>query len=122
MTYNSGKILRDRVDYCLQEIDGIYGNILDIPNINEILLNVEYMSKNWRAFARTDPRNKHIKHSISLNPLYLEDYLPIYVDEIIPHELSHIVCFTNELDDGHGDMWKDICIDMGGTGELHVNF
>lgn len=44
------------------------------------------------------------------------------LSEIVPHEYAHILCMANGWDDGHGENWKQVCIDLGGNGETHHNF
>lgn len=38
-------------------------------------------------------------------------------DEVVPHEVAHIVCILKpHFGDGHDDGWKEVCIRLGGTG------
>lgn len=39
------------------------------------------------------------------------------INDTVPHELAHIICFANGSDRGHGLFWKRTCIELGGTGE-----
>lgn len=40
------------------------------------------------------------------------------IDEVIPHELAHLVCFIRpELGRNHDRGWKRVCIALGGSGE-----
>ena len=36
--------------------------------------------------------------------------------EVIPHEVAHIVCMKLELPSSHTKTWKNICIQLGGIG------
>ena len=38
------------------------------------------------------------------------------INDTVPHELAHIVCFVRGSDRGHGYEWKRTCRDLGGTG------
>lgn len=46
------------------------------------------------------------------------------IEEIVPHEVAHLICMANGWDSGHGKQWTDLCIALGGSGEvkntLHV--
>jgi predicted SprT family Zn-dependent metalloprotease len=39
------------------------------------------------------------------------------LNDTVPHELAHIICFANGSDRGHGYNWKRTCQALGGTGE-----
>lgn len=100
-----------------------YGNILVVPSVKEILFNIEYMDKNTLAHATGYDRSaKYIKHVISFNKNYVNDNIELYRKEIMPHELAHIICYINDVrNDAHGDMWKELCTVMGGSGEEKVS-
>jgi hypothetical protein len=114
-SYN--KAFNLRINECLQSVAHSYGNILDIPRKADIIFNYEFIKKDWLAAASVDPNAKVTQSIISFNPLYVEEYFDEFIEDIIPHELSHIICFLNRLDDGHGKNWKTLCREMGGTGE-----
>jgi predicted SprT family Zn-dependent metalloprotease len=41
------------------------------------------------------------------------------LDEVIPHEIAHIVCLAKpHFGSGHDDGWKEVCIRLGGTGQV----
>ena len=98
-----------------------YGNIMDIPASSDILLNFEYMNCDFFAHATVNPKYKN-KNIISLNPILFADHKLIYHDEVIPHELAHIICFNNGIyNNHHGNMWQDVCQSMGGSGNQFIN-
>lgn len=40
------------------------------------------------------------------------------MEEVIPHEVAHLVCFIRpELGDNHNRGWSRVCIQLGGSGE-----
>lgn len=39
------------------------------------------------------------------------------LNDTVPHELAHIICFANGSDRGHGLWWKRTCQMLGGSGE-----
>jgi len=40
------------------------------------------------------------------------------IDEVIPHEIGHLVCFLRpELGNNHDRGWKRVCMALGGSGE-----
>jgi|APCry1669188970_1035186.scaffolds.fasta_scaffold16629_5 predicted SprT family Zn-dependent metalloprotease len=39
------------------------------------------------------------------------------INDTVPHELAHIICFFKGWDRGHGRMWKMVCRALGGTAE-----
>jgi len=38
------------------------------------------------------------------------------IKQIIPHELAHVICMANGWDMGHGRIWKQVCMMLGGNG------
>ena len=43
--------------------------------------------------------------------------LVVMVKQIIPHEVAHIICMINGWDNGHGPIWRQVCMMLGGNGE-----
>lgn len=41
------------------------------------------------------------------------------IKQIVPHELAHIICMTNKWDMGHGRIWRQVCMMLGGNGQTH---
>jgi SprT protein len=39
------------------------------------------------------------------------------INDTVPHELAHIICFANGSDRGHGWAWRRTCQWLGGSGE-----
>lgn len=39
------------------------------------------------------------------------------VKQIVPHEIAHIICKINGWDEGHGKVWRQVCMMLGGNGE-----
>lgn len=39
------------------------------------------------------------------------------INDTVPHELAHIICFANGSDQGHGVFWRRTCQALGGSGE-----
>lgn len=50
--------------------------------------------------------SSHIFDTINVNHQY----------NVIAHEISHGICFTNNIDFAHGINWKRICLFLGGDG------
>jgi predicted SprT family Zn-dependent metalloprotease len=41
------------------------------------------------------------------------------IKQIVPHELAHVICMANGWDMGHGRIWKQVCMMLGGNGNTH---
>ena len=39
------------------------------------------------------------------------------LNDTVPHELAHIICMYRNIDTGHGKIWRNICVFLGGSGE-----
>lgn len=44
----------------------------------------------------------------------IEKYWNDMVNDTIPHEIAHLVCFAKRSDNGHGRNWKAVCSRLGG--------
>jgi predicted SprT family Zn-dependent metalloprotease len=108
------KLFNKRVSQCLAEATSHYGMMFDIPPKEEILLNFEYMHSDMLAHATGNKGNRQVQSIISLNAHYAPDNKDAYNEYVIPHEVSHIICFHNDADDAHGEVWKELCVTMGG--------
>lgn len=40
-----------------------------------------------------------------------------FINETIPHEIAHTVCFHTGMDKGHGRNWKAVCRMLGGNAQ-----
>lgn len=60
---------------------------------------------------------------IKLNPEACDKYFKEMMEEVIPHEVAHLVCFQKPfLGKGHNKRWKRVCKQLGGTGERCHSF
>lgn len=49
--------------------------------------------------------------------MMMRDELKNIIDEVVPHEIAHIVCYMNPaLGRNHNPGWKRVCLALGGTG------
>lgn len=118
---NQRKALNKRLIGCLAEAKLNFGNILEIPERSEIVFNTEQLNEIKCAVAEHNVNNRYAQYFITMNRKYLANNLEIYLNEIIPHETAHIICFHNDrIESGHGDLWRELCITMGGTGEESI--
>lgn len=63
--------------------------------------------KGWNYFMR-------FNRDMMLNQAW--DHI---INDTVPHELAHIICFANGSDRGHGVFWKRTCRALGGSGETY---
>ena len=42
--------------------------------------------------------------------------LIMMIKQIVPHELAHVICMANGWDMGHGRIWRNVCMMLGGNG------
>ena len=56
-------------------------------------------------------------YRVRLNPLFCQQQPEDMMNDTIPHEIAHIVCFALKCDDGHGPKWKKIAKSLGSTGQ-----
>lgn len=112
-----------KVEECLDIVRENYPNTLNIPVKNDILVNAEFMNSGILAFTTHYPWAKHIRFVIALNRKLHEHHSDIYLREIIPHEMAHVICFNNNVStNAHCDTWKELCKLMGGSGEKSIKY
>lgn len=56
-------------------------------------------------------------YRVRLNPLFCQQHPEDMMEDTIPHEVAHIVCFALKCCDGHGKNWKRIAKSLGCSGE-----
>lgn len=57
------------------------------------------------------------KVTVFLNAKAIEEDEARVMDDVIPHEIAHIVCMIKPyLGFGHDDGWQEVCKRLGGTG------
>lgn len=56
-------------------------------------------------------------YRVRLNPLFCQQHPQDMLEDTIPHEVAHIVCFALKCCDGHGPNWKRIAKSLGCSGE-----
>lgn len=120
MKSKSVKSFHKRVSSGLIDLQDAYGNFFDVPKKSDILMNMEYMDACVLGRAHYNGGFKNVKYIISLNEKYTSAHPELYEEEVIPHELAHIVCFYNGINDDHGDLWKEMCHTIGGSGEERI--
>lgn len=56
------------------------------------------------------------KFTLVVNPRYNHNAL---LEEVIPHEVAHLVCMKLKTDFGHGPDWKRTAISLGSSGKTY---
>lgn len=56
------------------------------------------------------------KYGIRLNVEVVENHFDYLLHVIIPHEVAHLVCFSEGWGKGHDAQWKRVCLGLGGNG------
>ena len=109
-------IVQDRIEEILDRAVELYG--ADTVNCCSSI-DIQYYEKGRNAAIAA------IRKTENSDPLGLLQFsmelvrknLEIMVTEIVPHEISHIICMGNSLDNGHGPVWKEMCRALGGSGD-----
>lgn len=114
------RLFRKRIEECLERVSAVYEGLLLIPHSSSIILNREFMVPNW--MAHESQANK--LNIISLNTKLVEHNKELYAEEIIPHELAHVICRVNPIlysVNDHCKNWQELCILMGGSGNAYID-
>ena len=103
--------IRERVDELTSRANSMYD--LNIPRVH-IIANLRGLAAgtaSWRKLS--DSFTMHLHGGMVQD----DRYLNIMV-EVIPHEMAHLVRYAQDGSNGrgHGPKWKEICIQLGGSG------
>ena len=100
---------RSAVEACLEKADEMYG--LDLVAWTEITTNLK--GRNAGEAARCASG----RYVVRINRQYIDDNFDYIVNDTIPHEIAHLVCFANpKLGSKHDNGWKTVCRSLGGSG------
>lgn len=108
----------------LKRIDEALTKCIDMANrkFNVNLDNVEVTFRK-RGLSGAMAWRKGIlygnRYGIEFNTQLLEsdDSIDHIINEVIPHEVAHLVCFLNpSYGKNHNRGWKNVCIMLGGSG------
>jgi hypothetical protein len=109
--------LQEAIDSTLDKAESIYGS--DI--LNQVgVIDLQYYEKGRNAAVALVGVTRKTREQISLIQFSMElvkKNIKQMIKEIVPHELSHIICMSNGFDYGHGAIWNDMCRTLGGTGD-----
>lgn len=62
------------------------------------------------------------EYTITFDDHYVDNHWDLVVTEIIPHEVAHLVCFSNpEYGTNHDAGWKRVCQSLGGSGARTID-
>ena len=80
-----------------------------------------------RAGMRTVIRASGLRetqYSLKFNKdLILGDHFLDILQEVIPHEIAHLVCFARpDLGDAHNRGWQRVCLALGGNGKTYHDY
>jgi predicted SprT family Zn-dependent metalloprotease len=71
----------------------------------------------YAGYYGQSPSNSLTTFSISLSEEVAEKYPDVMLNEVIPHEVAHLVGFATGRDQGHGAWWRIYCVGLGGNGK-----
>lgn len=110
--------LKEAIDTALENAESIYGTDI-LEQVGTI--DLQYYEKGRNAAIALVGITKKTRERVSLIQFSMElvkRNIKQMIKEIVPHELSHVICMSNGFDDGHGAIWYDMCRTLGGTGAI----
>ena len=116
MATNVQQQVKAKINECLQRGNKLYKAKATIDSIV-----VTNSIKNKYGLAGWNPKEGWV---IRISRDTAERFPDFIMDEIVPHEVAHIICMWLHLnkkpfgDDGHGDNWAKVAQALGSTGEV----
>lgn len=109
-------IIQDAIENVLDRATEMYG--ADLVNCCSYI-DIQYYEKGRNAgIAAIRQQEKTDRLALlQFSMEMVKNNLEFMVKETVPHEVSHILCMANSLDDGHGSVWRDMCKALGGSGD-----
>jgi predicted SprT family Zn-dependent metalloprotease len=69
------------------------------------------------GYASRRGRGIHVQYGMRFNTDMMQNQSWDHIiNDTVPHEVAHIVCFVTGRDRGHGRNWMRLCQQLGGTG------
>lgn len=108
MTPTTVALMKQKVDECLQKARTKYGvTLADVD--------VRFDIRGHRIAGQAGHR--YGTYFLRFHPTACEQHLQEMLDEVVPHEVAHLVCYEKPmLGRKHNWGWKNVCIGLGGTG------
>ena len=88
-----------------------------MDKISDVL--IEFFDKGKAAAMATVGKYAHtgkIVGLIQFSMRLVTKRLLTMIKQIVPHELAHVICMANKWDFGHGRIWRQVCMMLGGNG------
>ncbi len=108
MTPTTVALMKQKVDECLQKARTKYG--VTLANVD-----IRFDIRGHRIAGQAGHR--YGMFFLRFHPVACEQHLQEMLDEVVPHEVAHLVCYEKPLlGRKHNWGWKNVCIGLGGTG------
>lgn len=104
-------MIQEKIDNLCQKFGSRF-NTLIIPKIE-----IKYDLEGRTAGEAT---SNHVRGIMRFNrDMMLNESWDHMYNVTVPHELAHVLCFANKLDYKHGKYWRNLCLFLGGNGEIY---
>lgn len=110
------------VNYYLTKARTKYGDEA-VDKIGQVI--VEFFDKGRAAAMAVVGRNGLTKQMVGIVQFSMRLVIKEFVSmmkQIVPHEIAHLICLANGWDLGHGKVWRQVCIDLGGNGIIKHSY
>lgn len=111
--------LDEAVKACILKAHKIFGPAA-MAKVSDVL--IEYFSKGKAAAMATVGQLASTGKIVGLMQFSMRlvvRRLITMIKQIVPHELAHVICMANGWDMGHGRIWRNVCMMLGGNGNTY---
>lgn len=116
-THANCAIIENAVLEYIEKARRIFGDIA-MSKLSKVYVEFYPRGKNTAvATYGTERDTGNIIGIIQFSLQHVMRKLLVMVKQIIPHELAHVICMINGWDMGHGKVWRQVCMLLGGNGD-----
>ncbi len=110
-------VIQDAVKQYIEKARRIFGDAA-MAKLSDVY--VEFFPKGRNVAMASFGQHRETGKSVGIIQFSLQHVvrkLVVMLKQIVPHELAHVICMVNGWDMGHGKVWRQVCMMLGGNGE-----
>lgn len=116
-SHQNCSVIEKAVHDCLAKARRIFGEAAT-KRVSEVYIEFFLRGSNIAVATYGEhPETGKLVGVVQFSMQHVMRKLIVMVKQIVPHELAHVLCMVNGWDMGHGKVWRQVCMMLGGNGE-----